>query len=195
MKMILVLGCLLLSSRLQTIFFSQELVLFLLGRVSKGNTLRDGVRLSAYFWVLLRALRFLPAAPGWLLIPLHEGCYYSRPDSCDQDLRVIHPIFSRGAVQCYSSCHGNDHLRTSLSILSSPTCHVLATESCYSQKVHYTFSPLDSKEINSECSLEGLMWKLKLQYFGHLRLIGKDPDAGKDWRQKEKGAAEDEMVG
>ena len=25
--------------------------------------------------------------------------------------------------------------------------------------------------------------------------IGKDPDAGKDWRQEEKGAAEDEMVG
>ena len=25
-------------------------------------------------------------------------------------------------------------------------------------------------------------------------LTGKDPDAGKDWRQKEKGAAEDEMV-
>ena len=24
------------------------------------------------------------------------------------------------------------------------------------------------------------------------RLIGKDPDAGKDWRKKEKGAAEDE---
>ena len=27
------------------------------------------------------------------------------------------------------------------------------------------------------------------------RLIGKDPDTGKDWGQKEKGAAEDEMVG
>ena len=26
------------------------------------------------------------------------------------------------------------------------------------------------------------------------QLIGKDPDAGKDWRQKEKGAAEDEVV-
>ena len=25
-------------------------------------------------------------------------------------------------------------------------------------------------------------------------LIGKDPDAGKDWRQKEKGTTEDEMV-
>ena len=27
------------------------------------------------------------------------------------------------------------------------------------------------------------------------QLTGKDPDAGKDWRQKEKGTAEDEMVG
>ena len=27
------------------------------------------------------------------------------------------------------------------------------------------------------------------------RLIGKDPDAGKDWRQEEKGVTEDEMVG
>ena len=40
------------------------------------------------------------------------------------------------------------------------------------------------KEINLEYSLEGLMLKLKLQYFGHLMrrtgLIGKDPDAGKD---------------
>ena len=26
-------------------------------------------------------------------------------------------------------------------------------------------------------------------------LIGKDPDAGKDWRQKEKGMTEDEMLG
>ena len=27
------------------------------------------------------------------------------------------------------------------------------------------------------------------------RLIGKDPDAGKDWEQEEKGVKEDEMVG
>ena len=41
------------------------------------------------------------------------------------------------------------------------------------------------------------MLKLKLQYFGQLmqsHLTGKDPDAGKDWRQKEKETAEDEMV-
>ena len=52
------------------------------------------------------------------------------------------------------------------------------------------------KEINPKYSLKGLMMKLKLQYFGHLvsQLIGKDPDAGEDWRQKDKGAVEDEMV-
>ena len=39
------------------------------------------------------------------------------------------------------------------------------------------------KEISSACSLEGLMLKLKLQYlatYAKNRLIGKDPDAGKD---------------
>ena len=48
-------------------------------------------------------------------------------------------------------------------------------------------SPLDCKEILKEispgCSLEGLMLKLKLQYFGHLMGradSSKDPDAGKD---------------
>ena len=53
------------------------------------------------------------------------------------------------------------------------------------------------KEISSKYSMEGLMRTLKLQYFGHLKnqLIGKDPDAGKDWRQEEKGTTEDEMVG
>ena len=44
------------------------------------------------------------------------------------------------------------------------------------------------------------MLKLKLQYFGHLIhshqnwLTVKDPDAGKDWRQDEKGTTEDEMA-
>ena len=54
------------------------------------------------------------------------------------------------------------------------------------------------KEINPEYSLEGLMLKSKLQYYGHLMRstdIRKDPDAGKDWRQEEKGRTEDEMAG
>ena len=46
------------------------------------------------------------------------------------------------------------------------------------------------KEINPEYSLEGLMLKLKLKYFGHLvgrsDSLEKIPDAGKDLRQAEK---------
>ena len=53
------------------------------------------------------------------------------------------------------------------------------------------------EEISPGCSLEGLMLKMKLHYFGHLmqRTDSFEPDAGKDWRQEEKGTTEDEMVG
>ena len=53
------------------------------------------------------------------------------------------------------------------------------------------------KEINPGISLEGMMLKLKLQYFGHLmqrRVIGNDSDAGRDWGQEEKGTTEDEKA-
>ena len=53
-------------------------------------------------------------------------------------------------------------------------------------------------EISPEYSLEGLMLKLKLQFWlpdVKSLLIGKDPDAGKGWRQEKKGMAEDEMIG
>ena len=67
-------------------------------------------------------------------------------------------------------------------------------------------SPLDSKEIQpvhpkgdqSGCSLEGLMLKLKLQYFGHLmrktESLEKTLILGKI-EGREKGMTEDEMVG
>ena len=67
-------------------------------------------------------------------------------------------------------------------------------------------SPLDSKEIklvnpkgNQSWILIGrtdieaeapILWLHDVKSW----LIGKDPDARKDWRQKEKGAAKDEMV-
>ena len=54
------------------------------------------------------------------------------------------------------------------------------------------------KEINPGISLEGMVLKLKLQYFGHLMRrvdsLGKT-DAGRDWGQEEKGTTEDEMAG
>ena len=54
------------------------------------------------------------------------------------------------------------------------------------------------KEISPGISLEGLMLKLKLQYFGHLmrRVNSLDKtDAGREWGQEEKGTTEDEMAG
>ena len=67
-------------------------------------------------------------------------------------------------------------------------------------------SPLDYKEIKlvnpkrkqpwifigkTDAKAEApILWPPDLKSL----LLGKDPDAGKDWRQKEKGAAEDEMV-
>ena len=54
------------------------------------------------------------------------------------------------------------------------------------------------KEVNPEYSLEGLMFTMKLQYFGHLMRrtdsLGKTLMLGKI-RQEEKGVTEDEMVG
>ena len=67
-------------------------------------------------------------------------------------------------------------------------------------------SPLDCKEINQSilkeispgCCLEGLMLRLKCQYFGHLmRRVDslEKTDAGRDWGQEEMGTTEDEMAG
>ena len=65
-------------------------------------------------------------------------------------------------------------------------------------------SPLDSKEIKP-VNLEGKQpwifnwcWSWSSNTWSpdaKSRLIGKDPDAGKDWRQEKKGTAEDEMIG
>ena len=54
------------------------------------------------------------------------------------------------------------------------------------------------KEISPGISLEGMMLKLKLQYFGHLiRRVDsfEKTDAGRNWGQEEKGTTEDEMAG
>ena len=67
-------------------------------------------------------------------------------------------------------------------------------------------SPLDSKqikpsiikEINPDYSLEGLMLKLKLQYFGHLMQRAdsfEQTQCREDWGQEDKGSTEDEVVG
>ena len=64
-------------------------------------------------------------------------------------------------------------------------------------------SPLDWKDINlkenqSWIFIGGTDAEAEVPILCHLMRrddSGKDPDAGKDWRQKEKGTTEDEMVG
>ena len=53
------------------------------------------------------------------------------------------------------------------------------------------------KEISPGISLEGMMLKLKLQYFGQLtRRVDslEKTDAGREWGQEEKGMTKDEMA-
>ena len=70
-------------------------------------------------------------------------------------------------------------------------------------------TPLDSKEIkpvnpkgnhpwigrfigSNDAEVEApILWPPDMKS----QLIGKDPDAGEDWRQEEKGVMEDEMIG
>ena len=68
-------------------------------------------------------------------------------------------------------------------------------------------SPLDCKEIQSDHPKGDQSWIIIRRTDAEAEtpvlwpsdakswLIGKDPDAGKDWRQEEKGTTEDEMVG
>ena len=66
-------------------------------------------------------------------------------------------------------------------------------------------SPLDCKEIKSVNPKENQSWitigrtDAEVPIFwlpdANRWLIRRDPDAGKDWRQEEKGMTEDEMVG
>ena len=54
------------------------------------------------------------------------------------------------------------------------------------------------KEVSPGCSLEGMMLKLKLQYFGHLMQRSDSLEKtliGKDWRQEVKSMTENEIVG
>ena len=54
------------------------------------------------------------------------------------------------------------------------------------------------KEISPGISLEGMILKLKLQYFGHLmRSVDslEKTHAGRDWGQEEKRTTEVEMAG
>ena len=90
------------------------------------------------------------------------------------------------------------YLVTAQSELPGPFSSYLFLFNFYWSTVDLLYSNKILKEVNPEFSLEVLMLKLKLQYFGHLmqRVDSlEDSDAGRYWGQEETGMKEDEMAG
>ena len=112
-------------------------------------------------------------SPSWTLLP---------PPS------PFHPF---GSSQCTSLTHPVSCIEPGLALVSEKTLE----------------SPLHSKEIKLVNSKGKQLWIFvgrtdtedEVPIFwppdAKRWLIGKDPEAGKDWRQKEQGMTEDKMVG
>ena len=69
---------------------------------------------------------------------------------------------------------------------------------CWRRLLRVPWTARRSNQSILKISLEGMMLKLKLQYFGHLmRRVDslEKTDAGRDWEQEEEGTTEDEMAG
>ena len=78
---------------------------------------------------------------------------------------------------------------------------------CGVGKDSFVLSPLDNMEIQPVHPKGDQSWvfigrtdveaETPIPWLPHAKswLTGKDPDAGKDWKQKKRGPAEDEMVG
>ena len=113
-----------------------------------------------------------------------------------------------GATIWYSSCIPDNYPKNMRTLIWKyifvPICF------CFVVLEKTLESPLDRKEIQPLYPKGNQSWmfigrtdaeagtpKLKLMWPPDVKnwLTGKDPDAGKDWRQEEKGATEDEMIG
>ena len=74
---------------------------------------------------------------------------------------------------------------------------LLAVASIYcqtSEAVTGAFTPVEpSDDPSPMCNLTVLAWETSIPIKNHL--AGRDPDAGEDWGQEEKGETENEMVG
>ena len=106
----------------------------------------------------------------------------------------MNQILSNCLLKCITTVQKHQFFSAQLSLWSNSHIHT-----CLLEKP-WPWIQSTLKEISPDYSLEGLMLKLKLQYFGHLMQRTDSLEktlmlAGKDWRQEEKGTTEDEMVG
>ena len=136
------------------------------------------------------------------MLPASEGRFWSRPLDCDprspathlSSLSLIYPL----CISAFSSVKWE--------IVVFPTSWQFYGDGCFWTVVleKTRESPLDSKEIKVNAK-GNQSWTFTRKTDTEVpifwppdvksRLIRKDPDAGKDWRQEEKGMTEDEMVG
>ena len=122
-----------------------------------------------------------------------NGCFYSQFTDQTPKFNVIHTDkMSQAEFSVYL---------TSVSI-KKVECRRIDAFELWCWRVPWTARRSNQsilKEISPEYSLERLTLKLKLPILCPLDaknwLIWKDCDAGKDWRQEEKGTTEGEMVG
>ena len=99
-----------------------------------------------------------------------------------------------------------DHVLSELSTMTGPACVALRGMVHNFIELDKAESPLDCKEITPVIPKGNQSWifigrndaEAEAPIFwppgAKSQLTSKDPHAGKDWRQKEKRAAEDEMV-
>ena len=80
-----------------------------------------------------------------------------------------------------------------LSVTSHGSCAALeCTSTVFPMAIELLFSPTDM-EWQDWAHVQ--LWKRNPHEWVTTELIGKDPDAGRDWGQEEKGTTEDEMAG
>ena len=124
------------------------------------------------------------------------------PMDCSPPDSFVHGIFQARILECVASSHvwmwELDH-EEGRAQKNGCFWIVLLEKTLISPWTERRSNQSILKEINPAYSLEG--WMLKLQNFGHLVpflthcwLFGKDPDAGENWRQIEKGMTENETI-
>ena len=108
-------------------------------------------------------------------------------DSMDKSLSKLWELVMDKKAWC-AAVHGVAKSRTQLSDWIEQTCILWPSMILPDFSV---FRPLCGFSLTTLPAEAPIHWPLD----GKEWLIGKDPDAGEDWRQEEKGMTEDEMVG
>ena len=112
----------------------------------------------------------------------------------DQIHRTIHHVHKLKALVLWRCRFFLNYYQDSMNLIQSYSrvgvCIVIVLIPSCKQVVKLVWKCKGLKITNAEAEAP-ILWSPDAKS----RLIGKDPDVGKDWRQKEKGTTEDEMIG